>query len=249
MLIILHGLLGMSDNWMTLAKSLSEKFTVIIPDLRNHGNSPHSMEFTMNIMVNDIAMLIRNLNINNVNMMGHSMGGRIAMQLAVHSPELLNSLICVDAAPRKYPPNTYIFNLLKIMNDTDTSKISSLTAAEKILKDKVKEPKVVNLLLKNLKHTNNGGFLWKPNVQSVLDNFDYLMPDFIPGNAFVKPCLFIKGEYSDFIQSSDLKLISNYFPAYELIEISGAGHWVHVDAPKAFLKIVNDFQTKVNPSI
>jgi pimeloyl-ACP methyl ester carboxylesterase len=240
-LVIIHGLFGMSDNWITIAKVFAEKFKVILPDLRNHGNSPHSIDFNINVMAEDINKLFQRLGISSAFVIGHSLGGRIAISLALQYPEIIEKLIVVDIAPRKYTGNKNITNLLEVMTRIDFSMLKTFSQIEKKITQFIWDKKFVNLLLKNIKKTDKGYYECKLNFPVIKSNIETLMCPIIEKNTFKKPVMFLKGELSDFIVSEDEQEISRYFPDAKIITVKNAGHWVHADAPKEFIQQVNSF--------
>jgi pimeloyl-ACP methyl ester carboxylesterase len=240
-LIILHGLLGMSDNWIMPAKELSKTFKVILPDLRNHGNSPHSDDFNLQVLADDIVELIQTSGFELVYLLGHSLGGRIAMSVALQHPQLLEKLVVVDIAPRKYSGNKSISNMIDVMSRVDFNKLATLTAIEEFLTRHITDPRVRNHAMKNLKKKTGGGFEWKANLPIIVIDIETLMTPVYEEIPFTKPALFIKGGASDFITDADMKPIFLHFPKATLRIIPNASHWVHADEPELFIEEVNAF--------
>jgi esterase len=240
-LIILHGLLGMSDNWIIPAKELSKTYKVILPDLRNHGNSPHSNDFNLQLMANDIIELIQTLGFEKVLLMGHSLGGRIAISIALQHPQLVEKLVVVDIAPRRYAGNKNISNLLEVMNHVDFNTLKTLADIEAFLVRFLPDPRVKNQAMKNLKKREDHGFEWKANLPVILNDIESLMSPVFENEVFTKSVLFIKGGRSEFITDEDFKYIFMYFPNAKVHIIATADHWVHVEEPELFLEEVNTF--------
>jgi esterase len=240
-LIILHGLLGMSDNWIMPAKELAKKYKVILPDLRNHGNSPHSDDFNLQVLADDIVEMIQTIGFGSVYLLGHSLGGRIAMSVALQHPQLIEKLVVVDIAPRKYSGNKSIANMMEVMSRVDFNYLVTLTSIEEFLTRYIPDPRVRNHAMKNLKKKNAGGFEWKANLPAIVKDIETLMTPVYEEVPFSKPVLFIKGGASDFITDADMTPIFLHFPKAILRTIPNASHWVHVDEPELFLEEVFNF--------
>ena len=245
-LIIIHGLLGSSDNWMTISKSFAEHFSVFMIDLRNHGRSPHSEEFSVDAMMDDLLEFMKDQQLESAVVLGHSLGGWIAMNFAVRFPEKVDKLIVVDFAPRKYQNN--LIGFLKWLLNWDISRIKSLREADQQLEEIFKEPAVRGFIMKSLKsrrsagaEKKNGSFEWKPNLEAIYNNLDQVSGYLDEGQMFEKPTLFIRGEKSDYIQPQDESLIKKHFPKTEIKTIPEAEHWVHADKPEESLEVARDF--------
>lgn len=241
-LIILHGLFGISDNWATLAKKWSEHFTVYAVDLRNHGQSPHSDQWKYWIMAEDVLELIESEKLGDVILLGHSMGGKVAMRLALDSPEVISKLIVLDIAPRKYPVHNQdvVAALLKVQPE----KLATRKEAEEILASQLKDQGTIQFLLKNLYWDETGDtkkLKWRFNLPVIAKNLA-VVSDATDTPA---PCdvdtLFIRGEKSNYIQASDEQQIKSVFPNSELQTIEDAGHWVHADNPEEMYHAVMKF--------
>lgn len=245
-LIILHGLYGSSDNWVTIAKNLSDTFTVYLPDQRNHGQSPHSEIHDYDSMRDDLHELASDLKLKKFFLAGHSMGGKTAISFALKWPELLNGLLIADISPftdENAAHSAYLqhFSILNAILSFDLKKISARGEAETKLMDKIPSEKIRGLILKNLQRTNENSFSWKLNADVLLKNLDKIMEDIKRGDDFSQqisgfPVIFLKGGDSDYIPSADYSDIYKVFPAAEIIEIPGAGHWIQVDKPEEVVK-------------
>jgi esterase len=245
-LIILHGLYGSSDNWVTIAKNLSDTFTVYLPDQRNHGQSPHSNKQDYDSMRDDLFELVNDLSLRKFFLAGHSMGGKTAISFALKWPEMLNGLLIADISPFESenvinPVYTEHLNILNAILSTDLQKITSRGQADNILKDKIPSEKIRGLILKNLERVGDNKFEWKINAQALLNNLGKIMDGVerqtVMGQQITGfPVIFLKGGDSDYIPRSDFRDIEKIFPAVEIIEVPGAGHWIQVDKPEEVVK-------------
>lgn len=237
-IVILHGLFGSSDNWLSIAKVLAEEHKVYSLDQRNHGQSPHNTEFNYEIMAEDLKEFLCQHKIEKPIIIGHSMGGKVAMQFAVDNPEMLEKLIIVDIAPKSYP--VHHDKILEGLESLDLSTLKSRGDADKQLTEYVTEIGTRQFLLKNLARTT-GGFAWKINLPAIKDNIEIVGLGLNSNVPFEKPALFINGRNSDYITEGDGTLIRHHFPNSILKTIENAGHWVHAEQPADFLRLVKDF--------
>lgn len=238
-LIILHGLFGMSDNWFGIARELSDRFRGYLPDLRNHGRSPHSESFTYALMAMDVREFMDRQGLPRAHLMGHSMGGKVAMQLALSEPKRIHNLIVVDIAPRAYP--NQMDDLVQVLQKLDLSAVASRREADRLLQKTIGDAALRQFLLKNLKRVSENRLDWKFNLGAIYRNLPELFRAIEGRNPFAGPTLFIKGERSPYVSPADMPAIRKLFPNSKLEEIPGAGHWVHADAPLPFLRVVRDF--------
>jgi pimeloyl-ACP methyl ester carboxylesterase len=242
-LIILHGLFGISDNWTTLAKKLSDHFTVYAVDLRNHGQSPHSDQWKYWIMAEDVLELIENEKLKNVILLGHSMGGKVAMYLALDSPQLISKLIVSDIAPRKYPVGNQdvVDALLKVHPE----KLASRKEAEDILAKDLKDNSTIQFLLKNLYWNESPDGTkkldWRFNLPVISKNLAAVSEATDEPAGSDIETLFINGEKSNYVTKEDEAEIKRVFPRAIIKTIAGAGHWVHADKPDEFFDAVMQF--------
>ena len=238
--IILHGLFGMSDNWQTVAKKLSAQYHCIVPDLRNHGRSPHASEMNFILMANDITELMQEIGIDRTSLIGHSMGGKVAMLFALQNPGQTEKLVVSDIAPRQYEPQ----------HDSVIEAIEAINPARAISRSEVEDSfrrylgedqATIQFLMKNLHRSSEQGFEWKANMKDIILSYEKLteaIPEMAP---FEGPVLFLRGENSRYIQDSDLYRIRELFPKAILVTMKGAGHWIHADTPDAFSETVLAF--------
>jgi pimeloyl-ACP methyl ester carboxylesterase len=235
-LIILHGLLGSSDNWHSFGKIFGERFRTFIPDARNHGRSPHSEVFNYQAMADDVVEFMTQHRIPSTSLMGHSMGGKTAALAALLHPELVDKLIVVDIAPRSYQAqHDQVFDALTSL---DLNAFQYRKDIDGALASKIPEASVRQFLMKNLMRDDSGLFHWKLNLDAIEKNYAQINEELPRDRRFHGPALFIRGENSEYIQKDDLPFIGQIFPKAELITIKNAGHWVHVDAPEEFSKTV-----------
>ncbi|MAY83665.1 MAG: alpha/beta hydrolase [Flavobacteriales bacterium] len=238
-LIILHGLFGSLDNWMSLAKQWSDRYKVWLLDQRNHGKSPHSDKFSYLHMAKDLEHFIDQNKIENPIILGHSMGGKTAMEFAVNFPNKVDKLIVVDIAPVKY--NVHHYSILEALNSVDPGSLDSRQEADEQLAKLIPEMGVRQFLLKNLDRNPNGGYQWKFNLGVLEREIVPISEWAISEGKYEKDSLFVKGERSEYILPQHAAEISSKFPNYHLEEIESAGHWVHAEKPKEFYEVVNDF--------
>jgi len=239
--IILHGLFGLSDNWVTFGRSLSEQFEVFIPDLRNHGQSPHSQVFDFPALVEDLGEFLENNNIIAPVLIGHSLGGKTAMLFALEFPELIKKLIVVDISLRKYPPNGEHQQLINAMLAVDFSSAGSRMDVERQLEKAVESKVLRQFLLKNVYWRNKTMLDWRLNLPALNENLPLVFEGVTSDRQFDKPVLFIRGERSPYITDSDHLEIYKKFPQAVITTIPNASHWVHADAPVEFFRLVDAF--------
>lgn len=238
-LIILHGLFGSLDNWMGIAKTLGERFEVYLLDARNHGQSPHSDEFDYELMAEDLYEFIQEHKIVEPVVLGHSMGGKTAMQFAMNHPDMLTKLIVADIAPKPYPVHhrQIIDGLLAL--DFDVIKTRQ-QADEELLKH-IPDLSVRQFLLKNLYWKEKETLAWRFNLEAINQNIEIVGKALKNIHPFLQPTLFIRGERSNYILESDFEEIKHIFPNSEVKTIANSGHWIHAEQPQEFIRIVSAF--------
>lgn len=237
-LVILHGLFGFSDNWQTHAKKLAAYYRVVLVDLRNHGHSPWSDEFSYQLMVNDLKELVDELGIQKMHLLGHSMGGKVAMLFAQQYTKSIDKLLVVDIGIKAYPMHHQ--HILAGMHAIDLNTITARSQAESILKEHIDSDGVRQFLLKNLYWKDKGQLAWRMNV----DVLEREMPEILaalPEKETFVPTLFIRGALSNYILDEDFSAIEEVFPEAEFVTIDHAGHWVHAEAPEEFIDAVLSF--------
>ncbi len=238
-LFILHGLFGSSDNWMSIGKMMADNHTVVLVDLRNHGRSPHSSIWNYTEMSKDIQQLAISLGFEHINLIGHSMGGKVGMTLAYKYPGLMDKLIVVDIAPKYYPIRHQ--QILDGLLSIDIKQITSRKEADDKLSHFVPDLGIKQFLLKNLVRDSNNGFKWKINLKTINDDLKNIGEATIPPNQIPTDSLFIRGINSNYITDDDIKDIAEHFPNSSVESIENAGHWVHAEQPELFIQIVNNF--------
>ena len=238
-LIILHGLLGSSDNWHSISHRFGDRFHTFALDARNHGRSPHSGQFNYQFMADDVVEFMAQHRIASASLMGHSMGGKTAALAALLHPELVDKLIVVDIAPKSY--KSHHDQVLDALTSLDLKAFRYRKDIDEALTLKIPETSVRQFLMKNLARDESSGFRWKMNLDVIEKNYKRINEELPKDKQFNKPTLFIRGGNSNYIQMDDLPLIGQLFPKAELVTIKDAGHWVHVDAPEEFLSNVLDF--------
>lgn len=238
--VILHGFLGMSDNWRSLGRKFSEDgYQVHLVDQRNHGRSFHSEEFSYELMVQDLKNYCEAHNLEEIILLGHSMGGKTAMLFATTYPKMVSKLIVADIAPKFYPVHhEVILNGLKML---DFSKINSREEAEDDLAEYIKVKSIRLFLLKNLYRKTKGGYGLRLNLPVLTDTIENIGVA-LPEDAIYKgDVLFLGGEKSDYIEPKDEALITKHFPKARINTISNAGHWLHAENPQEFYDNVVNF--------
>ena len=238
--IILHGFLGMGDNWKTLAKQFSESdYEVHLVDQRNHGRSFHSTEFDYELMAEDLKAYCDINNIDDIVLLGHSMGGKTAMLFASKYPELVQKLIIADISPRYYP--VHHDAILEGLSQLDFSEIKTRGEADKVLSNYVSDTGTRMFLLKNLYWVEKGQLGLRINLDVLKENVSEV-GEALPIHAiFEKDTLFLRGDRSEYIAEADEALIHRHFPNSKIITISNAGHWLHAENPKEFYNAVMNF--------
>lgn len=237
--VILHGLFGMLDNWQTIAKKLAQNYSVFIIDQRNHGRSPHADEFSYSVMAEDLREFLESQWIYESHIIGHSMGGKTAMQFALNYPDMVDKLVVVDIAPQRNEGNhTLIYEALLDMPIND---IQSRKEAEDALSTRIKDFGVRQFLLKNLTREKEGGYRWKMNLPILHEKYEEVLREVNGDHPFDRPALFIRGGRSDYIHQDQLPIIQELFPEATLATVENAGHWVHAEQPKELLSLLQTF--------
>lgn len=232
-LLILHGFMGMADNWKTLgAQYASDGFQVHLIDLRNHGRSFHSTTFNYEVMVQDILDYCTHYQLANINLIGHSMGGKVAMLFAVTHPELTNKLIVADIGPKFYPQHHQ--EILAGLNAVDFTKKPTRGDVEEILTPYIKDYGTRQFLMKNLYWKEPGQLAFRFNLEVFNGNIEQIGAALPAAAVFNKPTLFLRGANSNYILDTDFETIRHHFPDSEISTIANAGHWLHAENPEDF---------------
>jgi pimeloyl-ACP methyl ester carboxylesterase len=239
--IILHGLFGLSDNWVTFGRELGERYSVYIPDLRNHGQSPHSKVFAFPSLENDLVEMVEEIGLDHLYIIGHSLGGKTAMFFTLHHPDLVKKLVVVDISLRRSPPNPEHQQLLNAMMSVDFTVAKSRSDVEKQLQMQVKSIKLRQFLLKNVYWRDRHSLDWRLNLQAINENLLSIFEGVDVQGVYPGPTCFIRGGLSRYILDSDLNDLKSKFPGAEVKTIANASHWVHADAPGEFNSLVEKF--------
>jgi len=249
-LVILHGLYGSSDNWMTIARKISNKYTVWLPDLRNHGNSPHDSVHSFEAMSGDLLELAEENNLDKFFLAGHSMGGKVAISFALKWPEKLNGLLIADVSPFTVQASVsmaydYHSRILGALREKDISGALSRQEIETLLSARISSSRDRALIMKNLKRNSDNSYSWKINAPVLLRH----LREMIEGLALPPveehgitgfPVIFLKGEKSEYLDQGDYSRILKLFPAAEFRIVKNAGHWIHADNPEAVAEALGD---------
>lgn len=243
-LLILHGVFGSGENWFTVAKNFSEHFHVFLIDQRNHGRSPHAAEFSYDDLVDDLWNFAEEHQLSRFYLIGHSMGGKVAMRFAQKYPERLIGLVVVDIAPRSYEPHHQ--DILAGFKSVDLQKFTSRSEADDAMAAHIPEADVRQFLLKNLYRTEDGKFAWRINLPVLEKAVLQIGTETAEWNPVSLPALFVKGNLSRYIRPEDESLIRQKFPGAQIAGIEGAGHWVQAEKPMEFTSIVLRFLLSLN---
>jgi esterase len=245
-LVILHGLFGSLDNWQTVAGRLAAHFRVLSLDQRNHGRSFHSAEMDYRLMALDLARFLDGQGLGRASVLGHSMGGKTAMEFALSYPERVDRLIVVDVAPRAYPPRHR--EILEALLSLDMGAFGNFRELEAALAPAVPDQATRRFLLKGAERKAQGGFQWRMNVRGIAENYDRLCQPVAGNRQCGRPALFIRGSRSDSLLPEDFEPIRRLFSQARFQSVAEAGHWVHADAPEAFVGMALEFLLEPAPA-
>ncbi|CAM1334758.1 alpha/beta fold hydrolase [Tenacibaculum aestuariivivum] len=239
-LLILHGYFGMGDNWKTHANKFAEDgFEVHLIDQRNHGRSFHSDQFNYELLVEDLYNYIHHHNLEKVDLLGHSMGGKTVMLFATKYPDLVAKLIVADISPKMYPPHHH--DILEALNSVDFTVQNSRKLIDEKLSFLIPEPGIRQFLLKSVYRKTKEELAFRFNLNSLTENNNEVgeaLPSF---TVFEGETLFLKGENSGYISVNEEPIISAHFPNSKIVSIANSGHWLHAENPKDFYAEVIDF--------
>ena len=238
--LIIHGYLGMSDNWKTLSTQFAaEGFQMHLLDMRNHGRSFHSDEFNYEVMVQDVLEYVSENNLEQFILLGHSMGGKVAMNFACDYPEMVEKLIVADIAPREYKPHHQ--DVMQALNAVDFSKVSSRKDIEDVMGTYIKDFGTLQFLMKNVHRTSSDSFGFRFNLDVFNADDSVIGQKLSQEKRFLGQTLFLKGDRSKYIQEDDLEDVHYHFPNSILEIVSNSGHWLHAENPKEFFLKVFQF--------
>ncbi|WP_026295130.1 alpha/beta fold hydrolase [Sediminispirochaeta bajacaliforniensis] len=246
-LIIVHGLFGAGINWRRMAEQLSELRDVYTLDLRNHGESDHEDALDYQVMAADVAETCTALRIDQAVFLGHSMGGKVVMQLAFDYSSLVRGLVVADIGPDAYPHR--FTTIVEALGSLDLSGIRGRGEADQRLAASIEDRRVRTFLLQNLRRDKDGHFFWRLNLASIRAHLDDIAASVGEGTApSPLPALFLAGEHSSYLNSEQRKAALALFPLARFAEVPNAGHWVQVDNPDAFFRFVSPFLASLDPS-
>lgn len=240
--VILHGLFGISDNWVSFARRLSQQASeVFIPDQRNHGQSPQSDNFNYLALTDDLFDFIDENEIEDPIIIGHSMGGKVAMRYTLENPLLVKKLIVVDISLKAYGPRKQHLSIIKAMKSIDLASINSRQEVEDQLAKYIPEPRIRLFILKNLHRKGKNEFEWRLYYEGIEKSLTEMFDAIDTSVKYSKPTLFIKGGASDYILLEDFDQIRYNFPNAEIITIENASHWLHVEVAERFYQLTSGF--------
>ncbi|MCK9399679.1 MAG: alpha/beta fold hydrolase [Bacteroidales bacterium] len=241
-IVILHGLLGISDNWVGIARKIAEEgYRVLIPDQRNHGQSPQHPVFNYYALTDDISEFIETKSLDKPIILGHSMGGKVAMRYTLENPNSVSRIIIVDTSLRTYVRFDYHLKFIDAMLSVDFSRSGSRQEVEKVLSEKISDERLVQFLLKNLYWKEKNLLAWRPNLQAISYHIEAMYDGVFYSTRFEKPALFIRGGKSDYILEEDYTAIYQNFPQAIIRTIENGTHWVHADEPAEFYRLLLEF--------
>lgn len=242
--IILHGLFGISDNWASYARRIAmEGFEVFVIDQRNHGQSPNSDSFNYLALTDDLFDFMDEHEIDDPILVGHSMGGKVAMRFALENPHMVKKLVVVDITLKAYGPREHHRKIINAMKAVDFNTVINRKDVENQLAALIPDMRIRQFILKNLHRKDKNEFEWRIYLAGLENNLDQMFDAIDTITKFEKPTLFVKGGASDYILLEDFDQIRYNFPNAEIITIEGATHWVHVEAMERFYQLTMGFAT------
>jgi esterase len=236
---LIHGLFGSLSNLGNLARALASNYRAISVDLRNHGDSPHDSKMGLLSMAEDMVELMDALSIDEAYFVGHSLGGKVAMQLAMTCPDRVKSLVVADMAPVRYEDNN--INIINILYNLSKVDIKDRKTANSFLSEYGIELSVRAFLLKNLRRNTAGNFEFKININAIKASYESQISVAPLGDVFNAPCLFLKAEHSNYIEPHHLPIINTLFPQSSVQTVEAVGHWLHAEKPELFNQLVLQF--------
>lgn len=249
-LVIIHGLYGASDNWVSIARQLEKDYHVYLIDQRNHGQSPHSASHTYEDMASDLLEFFTTHHITKAHVVGHSMGGKTAMAFALKHSERIDKLVILDIAPKSYASfsnyakitNNHL-QIIQAMADVDFNAVSIRQDIDQQLAQQLPEKHLRQFLLKNVDRRKDGTYHWRINLSALQNNLEQIM-DGLSESAYSPttiPTIFIRGDRSGYVMDEDMLLARQFFPGAELVTIPNAGHWLHAEQPELLIKTLAYF--------
>jgi len=240
--VILHGLYGSGENFRSFAEGLSGEYRVILPDVRNHGLSPHALGMNYRMIAQDVALTLDALEISCCHLIGHSLGGKAAMEFALEFPSRVDRLVAVDIAPKSYKPKDP--EVLSALKDLNLASFPTRQSIEETLSSSIPDRRVRLFLMKNIVRGSAGAFTFRIGLDEIEAGYPDIWGAIDGGRSFSGKVLFLRGGDSDFVENGDENLIREFFPNAEIRTIPQAGHWVQVDQPEEFASTVRDFFDK-----
>ncbi len=237
-LVIVHGLFGSGDNWATLAKTFARHYRVITVDMRNHGHSPHDPDMNYDAMAVDLFDTLAHAGARDVNLIGHSMGGKAVMRFAQCYPFLVHKLVVADISPRHYP--THHGHILEALQSLDFTALNSRAEVARALHERLRDPGTEQFLLKGLYWIREGQLALRYNVTAIARHIERI-GEALPDLPVSQETLFVRGDRSAYIRDEDWPDIQRCFPRAQLVTLENAGHWLHADQPAAFAEAVMGF--------
>lgn len=237
--IILHGLFGSLANWRSVARALGETQRVLSLDLRNHGRSPHARPHSYAAMLADLDLFYREHDLETAIVIGHSMGGRLAMHLAIAQPRRVRGLCVLDVSPVG-APNNEVGAILELMKAFDPSECATRREAGEGLARQIEDPGLAASILMNVGRRADGSLFWRLGVDAISSDFDRLREQ-PPDGAYDGPCLFVRGDRSSYFPGEHDALVLERFPQARIVTLAGAGHLLHVDRPGELRALLEDF--------
>jgi len=242
-IVILHGFLGSGENWRSIAKILSAEFTVYLPDLRNHGKSGHDPEMSYESMSDDLAeMISKEWSEENVHLVGHSMGGKVALAINARFPQLIEHLYVLDIASKRYTGGHE--KILEAMRTLDLSQVQKRSEAGQLLSEGIPNQTVRQFLLKNLVRAEDGSYGWRIGLEYLIENYDQLQTEIDPIDGRSTAMSLLYGTGSDYVKAEDIEQFKLDFDHVEVYPFD-AGHWLHAEHPSQVIKIISDTIKKI----
>jgi pimeloyl-ACP methyl ester carboxylesterase len=239
-IVILHGIFGSCDNWLTIGKVLGQNYRVFMLDARNQGHSPHADSFDYEVMAADVLEFVEDNQLDQPILIGHSMGGKVMMQFALNYPTAFSKMIVVDIAPKFYPVHHSM--ILQGLNSLNLNTLKTRQEANEHLARFEENEGTRQFLLKNLyRDTSTGFYAWRINLPVITNSINIVGDELSNQHVVDQDVLFMKGSESNYILSEDERPILELFPNAQFVTINGAGHWVQADQSEAFIEAINNF--------